>query len=114
MHNTSKHEFFENVSPEQVQEWLEGKEIVLVDVREPDEWNEEHIEGAMLVPLSAFDPQVILEQAGEELGIVFYCKVGGRADRVCQYFVQATGRAATCMEGSILGWKAQGLPTVAG
>jgi adenylyltransferase/sulfurtransferase len=106
---------YEDVSPEQVREWLAaGDEILLVDVREPAEWQEEHIAGAVLMPVSAFDAGAVLAQAGEERGVVFYCHSGARAERVCQYFTGMTGRAAACMEGSILAWKARGLPTVSG
>ncbi len=41
------------VTPAQLKEWLEnGKDFVLVDVREQNEWNICHIEGALLRPLS--------------------------------------------------------------
>ena len=36
-----------------VQENLATHKAVLVDVREPGEWNEGHVEGAILLPLSS-------------------------------------------------------------
>ncbi len=41
----------ENIDPVTLKKWLEAEKAVLVDVREPSEYDAEHIEGATLVPL---------------------------------------------------------------
>ena len=45
----------ENWSPEQVDAALKAGEIILVDVREPGEYENERIPGALLLPLSTFE-----------------------------------------------------------
>lgn len=45
----------ETLDPREVSRLLEASEILLVDVREPDEFAAERIAGALLLPLSTFD-----------------------------------------------------------
>jgi rhodanese-related sulfurtransferase len=103
----------QDLTPEQAQAELAAGRILLVDVREEAEWREAHIEGAVLAPLSAFDPESVMAQAEGRL-VVFHCKAGPRAERVCQFFQQYSGLPSACMTGSIAAWKAAGLPVVAG
>ncbi|MBL4824812.1 MAG: hypothetical protein JKY07_06180 [SAR324 cluster bacterium] len=49
---------------------------VLVDVREPHEWDICHIEGAQLLPLSSFDP--VKSGLGPDDSIYLYCYKGKR------------------------------------
>lgn len=102
-----------HISPEEAWERLRSGTAVLIDVREPEELAAVAIEGAVNVPMSAFDPAAVLAAAGDDKEIVFFCKMGGRAINVWQYFTQNTGRAAVCMTGSITAWAAQGLPVKA-
>lgn len=83
----------------------------IVDVREPDEWQSEHIEGAVHIPMSQF-----MEREGElpdadELHIM--CHAGGRSARVAQYLAQK-GIDAVNVEGGIVAWQQAGLPVVSG
>lgn len=98
-----------HISPEEALSRLESGQAVLIDVREPEELDAVAIEGAVNVPVSAFDAQAVLDAAGDK-EIVFFCKMGGRASNVWQYFTKNTGRDAVCMTGSITAWAAKGLP----
>ena len=48
-----------DLTPEEVARGLEDGQIILVDVREPNETALERIPGAVLVPLSSFDMEEI-------------------------------------------------------
>ena len=48
-----------NLTPEEVAEGLRAGRMLLVDVREPNETVLERYPGAVIVPLSAFDPDAI-------------------------------------------------------
>lgn len=102
-----------HISPGEALERMQKGEIVLIDVREPDELEVISIQGAVNIPLSAFDAGAVINVA-EDREIVFFCKMGGRAINVWQYFTQTTGRKAVCMTGSITAWAAKGLPVVTG
>jgi rhodanese-related sulfurtransferase len=95
--------------PEQVQAWLANGEILLVDVREVNEYAAERIHGALLYPLSTFDPQA-LPKEGRKL--VLQC-AGGRRSLMAAHKLQAAGFGhVTHLAGGLQGWKAAGLPTV--
>lgn len=54
---------------------------VLIDVREPDEFHQSHIDGAMNIPrgLLEFKLSGTPELGARDLNIVLYCKTSGRA-----------------------------------
>lgn len=97
-----------NLAPQDVARLLEQDAIVLVDVREADEFAAGHIKGARLVPLSSFDPHSLPENGGR--AIVFHCGVGGRSAKAVAA-CQAAGLAIDShMKGGIQAWIAAGLP----
>ena len=66
-----------DLTPEEVAQGLTEGRMVLVDVREPNETDLERFPGAVLVPLSAFDPAAIPAEQGRE--VVFACRSGRRS-----------------------------------
>src|SRR5271167_4092124 len=66
-----------DLTPEDVARGLSEGRMMLVDVREPNETALEQFPGAVLVPLSAFDPAEIPDPAGRE--VVFACRSGRRS-----------------------------------
>lgn len=98
-----------NLTPEEVAHGLSEGRVVLVDVREPNETARERFPGAVLVPLSAFDPAAI--PAPPSCEIVFACR-SGRRSVTASLAAQEHGFAYDChLAGGILAWKAAGLPT---
>jgi len=98
-----------NLTPEEVERGLAEGRMVLVDVREPNETALERFPGAVLVPLSAFDPAAIPEPNGRE--IVFACR-SGRRSVTASVAAQEQGFAYDShLAGGILAWKAAGFPT---
>ncbi len=98
-----------DLTPQDVAHGLEQGRIVLVDVREPNETALERFPGAVLVPLSAFDPAAIPQPDGRE--VVFACR-SGRRSVTASLAAQEQGFAyGSHLAGGILAWKAAGLPT---
>ncbi len=95
------------VTPAQIKEWRDADNAVIVDVREPDEWAEAHIPGAILMPLSTFDPAAIPNPQGKHL--VFHCRSGRRCGMAAEKAV-AAGYSGVIkrMEGGIIAWAAAG------
>ncbi|MGO4705752.1 rhodanese-like domain-containing protein [Microvirga sp. 2MCAF38] len=71
---------------EAVKQGLHDGSILVVDVREPDEYAAGHIPGAISNPLSAFDPSLL----PKDQRIVFSCAAGVRSLRALA-FAQAFG-----------------------
>ncbi|MBV6701774.1 rhodanese-like domain-containing protein [Kitasatospora aureofaciens] len=83
-------------------------DAVLLDVREQDEWDAGHADGALHIPLG----QVIArlgELPDEKLYVL--CRVGGRSAQVVQYLVQQ-GRDAVNVDGGMYAWESAGRPMV--
>lgn len=102
---------FTEASPTQVRAWLADNACVLVDVREADEFAHEHIEGAVLNPLSKFDPRCV-HAAQATRRIVFHCKAGRRsADAAARALTTAsTDIEVVSMAGGIDAWKQASFP----
>ncbi len=99
-----------DVPPAAVQQAMQERTIVLIDVREPHEFVAERIAGALLFPLSSFDPGALPSPDGAT--IVFHCWSGKRsALAVARCLEQGVGHFAH-MAGGIQAWKAADLPTI--
>jgi len=98
-----------DLTPDEVARGLDEGRMVLVDVREPNETALERFPGAVVVPLSGFDPADIPDPQGRE--VVFACR-SGRRSVTASLAAQEQGFAyGSHLAGGILAWKAAGLPT---
>jgi rhodanese-related sulfurtransferase len=77
-----------DLSREEVKLGIADGILVLVDVREPHEFAAGHIPGSVSMPLSAFDPEALGDQAGRR--VVLSCAAGIRSARALEY-LQANG-----------------------
>jgi rhodanese-related sulfurtransferase len=89
--------------------WLEQDEALLNDVREPAEFAGERIAGAHPVPLSAFDPARLPDQAGKKL--VLMCQTGNRSAQAARKLVEAGSTNLWHLEGGLQAWKTAGFDT---
>jgi len=96
-------------SPAEIRDALASGEILLVDVREPNEYAFERIPGALLYPLSTFDPKAV---PAEGRKVVVQCAAGGRSMRAAQALLTAGHQSVANLEGGINAWKAAGLPLI--
>lgn len=101
-----------DLTPQQVKAALDAREILLIDVREPDEFAAEKIAGALNVPLSSFNPAALPEANGKT--IVLQCAGGKRSAMAVDRCRKANQAIETHLAGGLAAWKAAGLPTVTG
>lgn len=92
-----------------VHSWLANDEVVLVDVRETSEFDQEHIPGAMLLPMSTFDPELFPSVPGKK--VVLHCAVGKRSESAGKMLLNEGYDGAIHMAGGIQEWKAAGYAT---
>ena len=100
----------EELSPRQVAELLNGHEILLVDVREPDEYAAQRIAGALLFPLSTLDALALPPDGPRR--VVFQCGTGKRSALAGQARLAAGAQRVAHLTGGIGAWKAAGLPVL--
>ncbi|KOG45461.1 sulfurtransferase [Streptomyces decoyicus] len=86
-------------------------EDFLLDVREDDEWEAGHAEGALHIPMSEFVARYgeLTEAAPEDGKVYVLCRVGGRSAQVAQYLIQQ-GVDAVNVAGGMQAWEAAGRP----
>ncbi|MGI9155711.1 MAG: rhodanese-like domain-containing protein [Marmoricola sp.] len=83
------------------------EDLVVLDVREPAEWQHGHIEGAQHIPLG--DVQNRLAEVPTDRQVLVVCKAGGRSAQATGYLVQ-NGVDAVNLDGGMLKWEAAGRP----
>ncbi|MFG2304630.1 rhodanese-like domain-containing protein [Actinacidiphila glaucinigra] len=81
----------------------------LLDVREHDEWDAGHAEGAVHIPMGEVVARIGELPADRRVHVV--CRVGGRSAQVAQYLI-AQGLDVVNVDGGMLGWEAAGRPLV--
>jgi rhodanese-related sulfurtransferase len=84
----------------------------VLDVRQPDEWNEYHVPGSTLIPLDQLETR--LNEVPQDKEIVVVCRSGNRSQPGRDVLKNAGFKQVTSMAGGLKEWKAAGLPTVAG
>jgi len=97
----------QDVLPAEVGQLRETGALV-VDVREQDEWEAGHIDGAVHLPLSA------LAQRWQELPdadcTVFVCRTGGRSMAAAEAFAAAGRAGCVSLLGGMQAWAQSGQP----
>jgi adenylyltransferase/sulfurtransferase len=91
------------ISPEELKTELDGKDdIILLDVREPVEWQIVRMDEATLIPLGRLPQEVHRLNTADEM--VVYCKIGGRSARAVQFLLETGFRKVRNLEGGIDAW----------
>ncbi|MFN7924076.1 MAG: molybdopterin-synthase adenylyltransferase MoeB [Bryobacteraceae bacterium] len=88
-----------------------GDRFVLVDVREPHEFQICRIPGSTLIPLGELPRRT--GELDPEADIVVHCKMGGRSAKACDFLRQAGFKRVTNVKGGILAWADKVDPSVA-
>jgi rhodanese-related sulfurtransferase len=80
-------------------------DAVLLDVREPDEWQAGHIDGALHIPLAQLPIRIAEIPEGGDLVVV--CRSGARSARAVGWLVDH-GYPAVNLDGGMGAWAAAG------
>jgi rhodanese-related sulfurtransferase len=99
---------FKTINSATLKTWLDSGDAVLVDVREPAEYNEVNIPHSVLSPLGEISCSNI---PIEDKKIVIHCLKGGRGQKACEKLL-AENEALELynLEGGITAWIEAGLP----
>jgi rhodanese-related sulfurtransferase len=100
----------ETLEPAELSPLLLSGKILLIDVREPSEYESERIPGALLYPLSTFDATKLPKDGPRR--IVFHCGSGKRSLVAAERRLGAGEAHAAHLGGGIAAWKAAGLPVI--
>lgn len=97
------------ISPEEASRRLSGADApVVVDVRQPEEWELRRIDGSINVPLTGL--QDALDQVPQDRPVLLHCRTGYRSCAAASVLARA-GRAGFLeLAGGIEAWEADGYP----
>ena len=99
------------LSPEEFQSFLkEGTQ--LVDVRTPEEFNEDHINYAENINFLSEDFSNSIDELDKEKPVFIYCRSGKRSGKSVADFQKAGFTKIYELEGGILKWKSEGFKTI--
>ena len=92
----------------------ETEDIAVIDVREPDEYNQAHIKNAILIPVDEIMARI--EELPSDKKLLFVCASGYRSGLACE-MAAAMGVDTTKLfnvDGGTQGWIENGHPTNSG
>jgi len=95
-----------NLTVEQAESlWQQGG-VVIIDVREPSEFAEGHIPGAILIPSGSVADR--LEEIPTDQPVLVVCRSGNRSSQVHQLLVQHGFENVHNVRGGMIEWQAAG------
>ena len=99
------------ITPRELRDLLDsGKNVALIDVREPVEWDINHIDGAQLIPKSLINSGEGLAKLPQDRIPVLYCKTGVRSAEALAAVKKAGFADAVHLQGGIVAWAKQMQP----
>jgi rhodanese-related sulfurtransferase len=96
------------IRPNEAEQMLLKGDAILIDVREIDEYQSEHIKGAVNKPLSTFNSEEV-EKLANGRKIIIQCLSGKRASKAC---AKVNSNNAYILQNGIEGWKENKLATI--
>lgn len=103
------------ISPGQLAELLESRrDVRMLDVRTPGEYESVHIRGAYNVPLDRLDEYAMEIRSNVESPVVLICQSGVRARRAEEALKSCSMTNLHVLDGGVNGWVADGQPVERG
>jgi len=99
------------ISPTEAAAKSQSGEAVIVDVREKDEWDEEHIPDATHLSRGTIELDIEEKVPDPNALIICHCGGGGRSALAAESLQKMGYKNVRSMSGAFKAWKAAGLPT---
>ena len=110
------------IDPAQLDAEIAAGDLLLVDVREPDEYRFGHLPGAVPIPRGMIEPSADLQfpnrhpelSQARKRRVVLYCATGGRSALACDVLQEMGFENVASLAGGYGAWQAAELEVVAG
>lgn len=86
----------------------EQPDVMILDVREQDEWDAGHIPGAVFMPMGQVPDR--LSEIPKDKTVIVQCRSGNRSSQVTDFLVQQGFTNVHNMAGGLNAWQSAGLP----
>ena len=78
--NASSESSYQQISQEEAKEMMDTQDVIILDVREQDEYDSGHIPGAVLLPVGTIDEETAAKVIPEkDSAVLVYCRSGNRS-----------------------------------
>jgi rhodanese-related sulfurtransferase len=101
----------DSISPKEASVMTSEQKAVIIDVREDSEWNEQHIPGAIHIPLAQLNDRLLELEQYKQSPVITQCKAGGRSAKAFDVLKLAGFSKVYNMDGGIMAWEKAGLQT---
>jgi rhodanese-related sulfurtransferase len=99
------------ISPKEAAAKLQDHAAVIVDVRDKDEWDKEHVPNAIHLSRGTIELDIEEEVPDPNTVIICHCGGGGRSALAAESLQKLGYKNVRSMAGGFKAWKAAGLPT---
>ncbi len=99
------------ISPGDAQEQTESGASVLIDVRENDDWREDHAKGAKHLSRGIIELEIEEQVPDLQTSIICYCGGGSRSALVAESLQKMGYEKVRSLAGGFRAWKEAGLPS---
>jgi sulfur-carrier protein adenylyltransferase/sulfurtransferase len=103
----------EEIEPFEAAQEIEAGDVVLIDTREPHEYQEAHLEDGRLVPPGLLRDEIAAAAPNKSARTILYCRSGNRSYKAAEQMEALGYTDVASMAGGILAWQEQGLPVLA-
>ncbi len=103
---------FENVDAKTFYNLMQEKDVVILDVRTPQEFVQGHIEGANLIPVQVFQYLKLGGKGIKDKKVLVYCRSGNRSVTASRWLESWGVKGVYNLKGGIIEWQAARLPLV--
>lgn len=102
-----------NIDAKTLKEWLDKDQVLLIDVREPEECLVARIEQAINIPLAGLRIEDVISDESQNKKIVIQCRSGVRSMSACVKLMEAEPSLELYnFGGGILEWNERGYPII--
>ncbi|MCP3855530.1 MAG: rhodanese-like domain-containing protein [Actinomycetia bacterium] len=85
-------------------------DLVILDVRTPDEYEEGHIEGSIMLDFYEADFADRLAELDTDVPYLVYCRSGNRSGQTSQLMAKLGFASVYDVDGGVIAWADSGLP----
>jgi rhodanese-related sulfurtransferase len=101
----------ENISPLEASKMVAGQQAILLDVREYNEWEQQHIPEAIHIPYAQLSHRIAELAQYKDVNIIAQCRSGKRSQQAVKILKSAGFPKVFNLEGGLIAWSKDGFKT---